>query len=245
MNCIIVDDDAFSRTVIKQLVSRVNLELLGEFSSAIDAYQVLKNVNVDVVFLDVEMPEMSGIDLLKSLKKLPQIVLITAGRQYAVEAFEYSVTDYLVKPVEYARFLKAVEKVEISLKPDSSESLINPMPTPEAGSEDENPEFFYVKTKDDGRLVKIKVSDISFVEALSDYVEINTDKNKYVVHVTMKALEKRLPDNDFSRIHRSYIINTNLIESIQDDNVLVPGKTVPIGASYKANFIKKLRPVLL
>jgi DNA-binding LytR/AlgR family response regulator len=244
MNCIIVDDDAFSRTVIKQLVSRVSLDVLGEFSSAIDAYNILKNVSVDVVFLDVEMPEMSGLDLLRSLKKLPQIVLITAGRQYAVEAFEYSVTDYLVKPVDYARFLKAMDRVEFNLRREKVE-VLSPTLGQDTEADNDEPESFYVKTKDDGRIVHIKLSDIIFVEALSDYMEINTEKSKYVVHGTMKSLERKLPDNVFTRIHRSYIINTSRIESIEGDDVVMPGKVIPIGVSYRPIFLKKIKTTFL
>jgi DNA-binding LytR/AlgR family response regulator len=244
MNCIIVDDDKFARTVIKKLVLRTNLDLLGEFSSAIAARNVLRQMSVDLIFLDVEMPEMSGLDLIKSLSKMPQVVLVSSNRQYGVEAFEYSVTDYLIKPVEYPRFLRAVDKAEMNLRRDRIEAVEpnNVIAQPENNSP-QDADHFFVKTKDDGLTVKIIKSEIIYVEALSDYVEINTEKSKFVVHTTMRSLEQKLAGQDFARVHRSYIINIKHIESIDaDKNVIMPGKVVPIGGSYKTAFLNRMRP---
>jgi DNA-binding LytR/AlgR family response regulator len=201
-------------------------------------------MSVDLVFLDVEMPEMSGLDLIKSLSKMPQVVLVSANRQYGVEAFEYSVTDYLIKPVDYPRFLRAVDKAETNLRRERIEAVepTNVIAQTETSTAQEVDHFF-VKTKDDGRTVKIVQGDIIYVEALSDYVEINTEKNKFVVHTTMKSLEQKLADKDFMRVHRSYIINLKHIESLDGgDNVILPGKVVPIGVSYKSNFLSRIKP---
>lgn len=226
MNCIVVDDEEFSRDVIKHFVNKTDtLELVAECESAGDAFTVLKKNDIDIVFLDVEMPEMSGLDLVKALDDMPQIILVTSRPNYAVEAFEYSITDFLVKPVNYARFLKAVSKAENNLKAAS------------VTVENKTDEVF-VKT--DSKMVKLKFSEIIFIEALSDYVIINTPKRKYIIHSTMKGLEKKLPEKEFSRVHRSYIVNMLKIESIEDSHVLVPGKALPIGASYKSKFMKKL-----
>ncbi|MCS7019781.1 MAG: LytTR family DNA-binding domain-containing protein [Cytophagales bacterium] len=261
MNCIIVDDDAFSRTVIKQLVKRTaNLEVLAECSSAIEAYQLLKNVEVDIIFLDVEMPEMSGLDLLRTLKKMPQIVVVTGNKDYAVEAFDYDVTDFLVKPVEYARFLRAVDRAESKLlherkpvAPSLTQSLTNLSISslakqPQAdtapaakGAQPIGGEDLFIKTKDDGRIVHLQIAEIEFIEALADYVEINTlSGERYVVHSTMKGMEKKLPESTFMRVHRSFIINTDCIRSIEDDKVVLLNREIPIGNSYRANFLSSL-----
>lgn len=259
MNCIIVDDDAFSRTVIRQLVKRTaGLELVAECSSAIEAYQLLKNIEVDIMFLDVEMPEMSGLDLLKTLKKMPLIIVITGNKNYAVEAFDYDVTDFLVKPVEYPRFLRAIDRAESHLQRRTTQppSLLASIPiqpvvastvkrvqpeiiaTPQEAASSEN---FFVKTKDDGRIVHLQTNEIEFIEALSDYVEIHTlTGNCYVVHSTMKGMEKKLPENNFIRVHRSFIVNTDYIRTIEDDKIVMPNRKIPIGNSYRANFLSSL-----
>ncbi|TAD96214.1 MAG: response regulator [Bacteroidetes bacterium] len=230
MTCIVVDDDEFSREVIKQYVERSeNLDLLAECQDAIEAYALLKRLEVDIIFLDVEMPQMTGIELIKSLDKLPQIVLITSRSHYAVEAFENSVTDYLVKPVKYARFLQAVEKIEKNFKPRFDTNL------------GDSAETFFIKV--DGKIVKVRLEDVAFVEALADYVVFNTPQKKYIVHSTMKNVSEKLGEN-FVRVHRSFIINTDHIDSIEDTKVMIANKAIPIGASYKNEFIDKLNFLL-
>ncbi len=229
MNCLVVDDEEFSRNVVKIFVEKTDkLKLVGECENAIDAFNMLKKKDIDVIFLDVEMPEMTGMDLIKSMDNLPQVVLITARKDYAIEAFEYSVTDYLVKPINYPRFLKAVEKVTKNHQEGEGNDILP----------SNNQEDIYVKS--DSKIVKINLNNILFVEALSDYVIINTPEKRYIVHSTMKGIAQKLPDHIFSRVHRSYIVNINKIESIEDTNIIMPKKNIPIGASYKAKFMKKL-----
>ncbi|WP_027002275.1 LytR/AlgR family response regulator transcription factor [Hugenholtzia roseola] len=225
MNCLVVDDDEFHRNIVKHFVSKTDgLVLVGETDNAADAFNLIKSKEIDIVFLDVEMPEMTGLDLMKVLDDAPQIILVTSRDNYAVEAFEYSVTDYLVKPINYSRFLKAVNKAESNLKA--------------ANVTVENQDEVFVKA--DNKIVKLRFSEIHFIEALSDYVIINTAQKKYIIHSTMKGLEKKLPESTFIRVHRSYIVNFNRIESIEDLNVVMPTKTIPIGASYKNKFMQKL-----
>ncbi|WP_375558734.1 LytR/AlgR family response regulator transcription factor [Bernardetia sp. OM2101] len=225
MNCLIVDDDEFSRNVIKHFANKTDgLTVLEETDNAADAFTVIKTKEIDIVFLDVEMPEMTGLDLMKTLDDMPQIILVTSRASYAVEAFEHNVTDYLVKPVNYARFLKAVGKAEANLK--ASNVTV------------ENQDEVFIKA--DNKIVRLRLSDVYFIEALSDYVIINTDTRKYIIHSTMKGLEKKLPESDFIRVHRSYIVNFTKITSIEDTSVVMPSKTIPIGASYKNRFMKKL-----
>jgi len=162
--------------------------------------------------------------MVESLENAPQVVLITSNPEYAVQAFELSITDYLVKPIKYVRFLKSVEKVRSNLTSPILDSL--------------NKEDIYVKS--DSKIVKIKLDDIQFVEALSDYVIINTAEKRYIVHSTMKSIEQKLSQNNFTRVHRSYIVNIDKIQTIEDLNIIMPKKSIPIGASYKNAFLSKL-----
>ncbi|QWG09211.1 response regulator transcription factor [Flammeovirga kamogawensis] len=227
MKCLIVDDEEVSRMVVRDFIKRTEgLELSGEFDNAVSAYDVLKNTPVDLLFLDIEMPQMTGIELVQSLEKLPEVILITGRRDFGAEAYEYNLTDYLIKPITYPRFLKAVEKAKLSIE-DSDQKLV----------ENSSDDILYVKA--DNKIVKLSLSEIFFVEALSDYMLINTKDKKYIVHSTMKALEKKFPEN-FVRVHRSYIANLDKINTIEDMQIVMPQKSIPIGNSYKSNFLSKL-----
>ncbi len=225
VNCLIVDDEEMSRATIEHFVNQTEvLNLIDQCSNAIEAGNILREKQIDLLFLDVEMPEMSGIDLIKSLTNPPQIILVTSKKGYAAEAFEYSVIDYLVKPVEYSRFLKAVNKAkEKNVSSIAAES---------------NEKEIFIKT--DSKIVKVNYESILFVEALADYAVINTIDNKYIIHSTMKGLEQKLPSRAFSRVHRSYIVNIEQVDSIEDMNVLIGNKHIPVGASYKDAFMKRL-----
>ncbi|WP_020529001.1 LytR/AlgR family response regulator transcription factor [Flexithrix dorotheae] len=226
MKCIVVDDEETSRMVIKEYIERTeDLEFVGEFENALDAFKFLKKEKIDIAFLDIEMPKMSGIELVESLENKPQVIMVTTREDYAVKAYELAIADYLVKPVKYPRFLLAVQKVE--------KNFTQPV------LETQNEEDIYVKA--DSKIVRIKLKDILFVEALSDYVIFNTEHKKYIVHSTMKGIANRLSSGDFIRVHRSYIVNISKIETIEDmSNIIMPNKVIPIGASYKSEFLKKL-----
>jgi len=226
MKCIVVDDEDVARKVVKSFIERTKgLTVVADFDNAIDAYNLLKSETVDLLFLDIDMPEMSGMELIKSLENKPMVVMITGRKEFAIEAYELAVVDYMVKPVTYARFLKAVEKVTGNMSK-------NVLDTTAKGD-------IYVKA--DSKIVRISLKDIKFVEALSDYVIIHTDKKKYIVHSTMKGITNRLPAGEFARVHRSFIVNINQIETIEDmSNIIMPNKIIPIGASYKSDFFNKL-----
>lgn len=230
MNCMIVDDEDISRKVVQHFVEKTeSLTLKHLCENAIEAINILKKDNsVDILFLDVEMPEMTGLELIEALKSTSIcIILITSKMEYAVEAFEYNVTDYIIKPINYPRFLKAVARVEEQLESQPKET--------------EEPELSALFVKTDYKIVKIQLDEVSYIEALSDYVTIYTADKKYVVHSTMKGIEKKLgPAKNFLRVHRSYIVNKQHIKSIQDLYVEIGGKSIPIGRSYKNNFIKNL-----
>ena len=223
----VVDDDQTSRQIVEHYVKKTNfLRLEHVCESGIDASNILMEEDVDVLFLDVEMPEMSGMDLLKTIDNSIEVIMITSARDYAPEAFEAAVTDYLVKPIEYTRFLKAVTKAK-----ENIEAFQRKL-------KDGDQNNIYVKT--DSKIVKITMDNILFIEALADYVVINTEKKKYIVHSTMKGIEKRLPERMFARVHRSYIVNVSQIEALEDNTIQILDKSIPIGASYKDNFLSRL-----
>ncbi len=225
VKCIVVDDDPMSIQVVKHFIEKTNfLELRFECESAIAASNVLREENIDLIFLDVRMPEMTGMELVKSLEDDYEIILVTSETDHALEAIEYNVTDYLVKPIEYVRFLKAATKAKQNI-----EKLIQLNDTQKD---------IYVKSE--AKIVKIDLDDIQFIEALADYVIINTNTKRHIVHSTMKGIEKKMPAKNFIRVHRSYIINTDKIISMEDLNIKIGDKSIPIGASYKAAFLNKL-----
>lgn len=228
LNCMVVDDDKMSRLVVKKFIDKTDsLVLSHDLDNTKEASDILlgESANdVDVVFLDIEMPGMSGLELVKSLQHAYNVILVTSKKEYAIEAFEDSVADYLVKPVEYERFMKAVNKVKENLE---KEKLLA-----------EQEDHIYVKS--DGKLFRLSYDNILFVEALADYVIFNTASGKkHIVHHTMKGIEKRLPESIFSRVHRSYIINRNKIDKIEDLQVFIGEKTFSIGASYKESLMDK------
>lgn len=225
MRCIIVDDDKISRELIRDYVNdTTELELLGEFSSAIEANNFLSKNHVDLIFLDVEMPKMTGLELLKSLDEKPLIILITAKEKYAVEAFEQEVSDYLIKPVEYTRFLKAIAKVKSNLRPMPVDSY--------------TAESIFIKV--DSELINLPYRDIMWIEALGDYVNIITPSKKHVVLSTMKNIEGKLPTKEFIRVHRSYFVRIDKIKKISEGIILVENKLIPVSKSYKKELMERL-----
>lgn len=230
MNCIVVDDDKLAREVLEKFIKRVDfLDLIGSYENAIDASNALQKSEdkVDLIFLDVEMPEMTGIEFLSTMEQTPQIIIVSSKEQYALDAYEYAVTDYLLKPVYYTRFLKAVNKAyeKFSQKISSSGEL----------------EVFI---KSNSALVRLEYDDILWIEALENYIMVKTFDNKFVIHFTMKSMEGKLPLDKFIRVHRSYIVNRSKIEVIEDSSVVVRTesglKSIPIGKSYKERLLKDL-----
>ncbi len=225
ISCMIVDDDEVSRKIASQFIEMTNfLALRHECSNAIDAANILNEDDIDIVFLDFFMPGMNGMELVKGIKSSPEIIMTTSAQQFAVEAYENSVTDYLVKPLEYGRFLTAVNKAKRNI--ESFKLRV------------EKQNDIYVKA--DSKLVRIGFSDLLYVEAMADYVIMHTKTKNHIVHSTMKGIMKRLPSSTFARIHRSFIINVNKINFIEDYAVSMQDKMIPIGASYKDSFMEVL-----
>lgn len=230
MNCIIIDDDEMSRRVVEEFISRTDfLNLTNSFTNAVEAINYLKQGDeTQLIFLDVEMPEMTGIEFLNSLNHTPQVIIVSSKEKYAIQAFDYSVTDYLLKPITYARFFKAASKAyEIFNK---GRSLA-----------DTDKEIFIKKNSS---LVRIKYNDILWVEALENYVVINTISDKFTIHFTMKSIENQLPMVKFKRVHRSFIVNVSRITSIEDNSVVIKmtegKKVIPIGKSYREKLLNEI-----
>lgn len=228
MKCLIVDDNKMARLALRQLVTQVqNLDLIAECSNAMEAYNYLNAVPVDLLFLDIEMPDMSGIELIKQLgNKKPLIIFTTAKKDYALEAFELSVVDYLVKPIAQSRFLQAVEKATEAVESNKQEIKV----------EDQG----FVFVKDNGVLKRISIDDIMFLEAMGDYVKVHTSQKFHVIHATLKSIEEKLPNTKFVRVHRSYIVAVNKIDFIQEGTISIGKTSIPVADTHKSNLNKRL-----
>ncbi|MBF9143071.1 LytR/AlgR family response regulator transcription factor [Hymenobacter properus] len=239
LTCAIIDDDEINRLTLEHYIELTpDLKLVASLSDGIAGLTYFREGNkVDVLFLDIEMPHLSGLELLRVLTDPPEVIITTARQDFAVDAFELRVTDYLVKPFEFARFTQAVQRVQARASHSASASA-----TPAAPEAPANADLF---VKVNSRMVRINFDDVLYVEALSDYVNIVTPKQKYIVYTTLKALETRLaPFPNFIRVHRSYLLNTQHIESIEDNTAnLRGGHFVPIGKSYQDGFYKGLQRI--
>ena len=218
LRCIIVDDSFMQRTAISKLVNHnPKLVIVGEYSNAIEAKNGLKNNEIDLIFLDVEMPIISGFDLLESLENPPQVILITGNPDYALKAFDYNVTDYLYKPISLARFDASVKRAVAKYE------QINKL--------EEEEEYIFVKSN--LRQRKVVLNDINWVEALGDYIKLVTTEGNVVILSTMKSFEQKLPKDKFLRIHKSYIINLEKVEKFNSKKVEVAGTPVPLSRHKK------------
>jgi DNA-binding LytR/AlgR family response regulator len=228
MNCIIVDDDEFVRKDLERKIQQtVMLNLVGSYESGMEASQAIVSQNVDLIFLDVIMPEMSGVEFIQSLTMMaPEIVMISGDAQNAVLGFDYDVTDFLVKPVTYDRFLVAVAKAKRNH--DKKGTVLNA-----------HNDHIFIKVS--SKLIKVELKKICYVEAMADYITIYTDSNRYTILSTMKRMEETLSDFNFLRVHNSYIINVKRITSIENQMVTIGKISIPISRNrYKnlMNFVK-------
>jgi two-component system LytT family response regulator len=231
LRCLVVDDDPLSVQVVLNCVANTPfLEAVGSYTNPVAAAEALRTAPVDLLFLDVEMPLLSGIELLRTLQNPPLVVLVTSSKDYAVQAFEHAVVDYLVKPVSYARFLQAAQKALETFERNSASDAIE-APAPDA-------DFTFVKV--DNKLVRVAFDEVHYVEALGDYVHIVTGQSKLIVYSTMKAVEEKFPSTRFVRVHRSFIVNVNRIQALEDNSVVVEGKYIPVGQTYLRDVLQRL-----
>lgn len=235
MKCIIVDDEATARAILGELCTDFpELEVVAQFPNALEALKYLNQNEVDVIFLDIHMPLLTGIDFIQTVKNPPKVVFTTSDKEFASEAFEYDfIVDYLVKPVTPQRFHKTMGKLE------------NAFALQTAGMADSSYQAEVYPDKDlyiniDRRLIKLKLGEILMIEAKGDYIEITTSEEKYRVHSTLKKIKEKLPESLFMQIHRSYIINFTKIIDIQDNSVLIERSVIPISRSQRPNLMQRL-----
>jgi len=226
ISCIIVEDEPLARNLLTDYVRKVPyLDLLNTFANPLEAIDFLRENPVDLLFLDIQMPEITGISLLKVLQKKPLVVLTTAYSDYALESYDFDVLDYLLKPITFERFLRAVEKANQRLAT-----------TPAAEKTNHESGHPFVFVKDGTKLVKIRLDEILYVEGLKDYVTIHTKQQKVVTLQRLKNLEDQLPANKFIRIHHSFIIALDAIDAVHKGEVQIGNASLPISDSYKKSF---------
>tara|TARA_R110001632_G_scaffold64960_2_gene154201 strand:+ start:1189 stop:1899 length:711 start_codon:yes stop_codon:yes gene_type:complete len=233
MNCIIIDDEATARVIINQLCSNeTSLHVLEEFPNAIQAIKYLNQNEVDLIFLDIHMPDFTGFDFIETLKNPSKIILTTSDANFAIQAFEYDcIVDYLVKPITKERFKKAIQKANSKLIKQESIS-------PSGNIESTSGNDLYVNI--DRRLIKIDIPSIYLIEAKGDYIHVKTDHKNYTVHSTLKKIEDKLPDHSFLKVHRSFIINIKKIIDIEDNSVLIKKDVIPVSRSNRPELMKRL-----
>ncbi len=223
ITCVIIDDDHMSRLALEALTKHIrSINLKGSFSSAVEARHFLQEEPVDLIFVDVEMPELSGLDFIRTLTKRPEIIITSAKEKYALEAFEVEVADFLLKPVSLERFLKTMNRIE---------SKLASAPKATNGS-------MYVKANN--QLINLSLSTINYIEAYGDYVNIFTEKERFIVHGTMKGMESKLPADEFVRVHRSHIVRLDKINAIEETVIIIGKKLIPIGDSYRHVLMNQL-----
>jgi two-component system response regulator LytT len=232
MNCIIIDDEEMARAIIAQMVlANKDLKLSQEFSNAMQAIKYLNQNDVDLIFLDIHMPDFTGFDFIQTIKNPPKVILVTSDKNFAIEAFEYEcIVDYLVKPITSERFERAVQKATLSQVSSSPKEI-------KTIAED-NANEFYINI--DRRLIKIEFRLVNIVEAKGDYIHIKTEGKNYIVHSTLKKIEDKLPKDLFLKVHRSFIINTKKIIDIEDNSVLISKEVVPVSRSNRPELMKRL-----
>lgn len=222
---IIIDDEPLAVSLLEKYVSETsNFELLSTFLNPIEAIEFIQNNDVDLVFLDIQMPELSGINFMKIVGDKVKYILTTAYSEFAMDGYEHNVIDYLLKPITISRFQKGIEKAKERF----------------ATIQESEKNYFFIKSS--GQQHKILFDDILYIESIKDYVNIKTKSQEFIVLDTLKSMEEKLPDTVFCRVHKSYILNLNHIKSVDSRSVLLISDTeIPVGESFKVNFLKKLK----
>ena len=235
ITCLAVDDEPLALSILQKYIGSVaNLELVGSCQNAVQALELLQQYKVDLIFLDIQMPQIMGTDFIRTLKKSPKIIFTTAFRKYAIEGFELDAVDYLLKPISFERFLKAVNKV-LQTNLDAPDSLYHLNDSVSESTQ------AYLYFRVDRKMVKVFLHDILYIEGFSDYVKIITPSKILITKQLISALEETLPKDIFIRIHRSFIISINKINSYDSDMIVIGNAELPIGRLFKQNVMKKLQ----
>ena len=232
IKCIIVDDEPMARDVVRRYIQQIpTLKLLEEFGNAIEATIFLQEQPVDMIFLDIRMPQLSGTEFVRSLRNVPKIIFTTAHKEYAHEGFELDVIDYLLKPIRFDRFLKAVNKA-FPQKLQEVEVFTSMAP------EEHKPATPFIYLRVDRKMIKVFLDDVLYIESDKDYVKVFTEKGFIITRQTIASVEAMLSDSQFARVHRSYIISLNKLKSFTAETVEIGNKEIPIGKLYRNNFLK-------
>jgi two-component system LytT family response regulator len=241
MRCLIVDDEPLALDILEHYIRRVpHLHLVRRCRNALEAYDTLQREAVDLIFLDIHMPELTGIDFVKSLSVRPLVIFTTAYSNYAMEGFNLDVLDYLLKPIAFDRFLKAVDKARRQLGAEAEPPRPeNRQEAASASSPDSPEEFLFVKSE--GKMVKVRFDEVLFVEGMKDYVQIQMTDQRLIVYQTMKNMEKALPPDRFLRIHKSYLVAVDKIESLDGNLVEVGKHRLSVGASYRDDLLRHIQ----
>jgi DNA-binding LytR/AlgR family response regulator len=228
MNALVIDDNKIARTTIMQLAERVSdIRIVGECADAIDAYNLMQSQPVDLLFLDIEMPGMTGLELTKNLlNKRPIIIFITSKREYAADAFDLNVVDYIIKPVTSARFIQAVDKAKEVMESNQEEVNVK------------EEEFIFIR--DSNIVRRLKLDNILYAEAMGDYVKLYTPEKFYAIHTTLKAVEEKLPASGFQRVHRSFLVAINKIDSMEGGAIIIQRKPIPVADAYRSALNKRM-----
>jgi len=221
IKCIIIDDEPLGAEVIEtHLKEFPNMELKETFTNPLEALSIIESGEIDVVFIDINMPKMNGLDFIRSIEQSPYFIITTAYREYAVESFDLDVLDYLVKPVPFTRFLKSINKLSQKFITDKSEDV------------QQTVEKSFIFLKVDKKLIKIKFEDIFFIESLKDYIKVFTKSGEYLAHKSLSGITEELPKTQFLRLHRSFTVALDKIQALEGNSVLVTNKRIPIGRKY-------------
>ena len=238
LKCIVVDDEPLAIEVLESYLDKMDsLELVGKFRNAIKAFDYLQSgEEVDLIFLDIQMPKLTGIDFLKTIKNAPKVIFTTAYREYALDGFELEVVDYLLKPISFERFMKGVAKAM-----DSTDQEKIQIP-PTANSNNDEPFIFF---NSDKKMIKVFLKDILWVESIKDYVKIITAEKEITTHQKISYMESKLPETEFIRVHRSFIVHISKIDSYSATEIEISGNSIPIGRNYKSEVIERLGSIVL
>lgn len=234
LKCLIIEDELPAQRVLKNYIADVPyLELGGTFKSAVDALETIQSGDIDLLFLDINLPKISGLNFLRSLKNPPKVIVTTAYPDYAHEGFELDVVDYLLKPFSFERFIQALSKLKAEQPHQEAFT--------EAPSKDYQHEYAFVKV--DKTLHRVDFADIRYIESDKDYVKIYREGENLMLLQTLKHWLKMLPDRYFVQVHKSYIVNISKIDKIAGNQIKIDGATVPIGRHYKQDFLDKIEPI--
>lgn len=225
MNCIVVDDEPIAREGIANYISQIPfLNLMGKCKNAYEAIEMISENHIDLIFLDINMPNLNGIDMVNSLQQPPMIIFITAYSNYALKGFEVNAVDYILKPVSYSKFLKASQKAFHLFKLEQKETNT----------------YDYIYIKVDRQLIKIEILNILFIEGLKDYILIHTKNKQYATYLSLNKILKTLSEKEFIQVHKSFIVKNNAIDLIEGNTINIKGNKIPIGRNYKSNLFKNI-----